>query len=80
MRDTMISNIYNPSEYLKEMADEETGKDEREPHQLELPTEARGMSEAEVIALFTTQQKEIVELKEKLDEVYALINKVWGAR
>ena len=80
MRDTMISNLFNPSEYLKEMTDQETGSDELEPHQLALPMEVRVMSEAEVIALFTTQQKEIVELKEKLDEVYALINKVWGAR
>ena len=80
MRDTMISNLFNPSEYLKEMADQETGSDELEPHQLALPMEVRVMSEAEVIALFVAQQKEINELSRKLDEVYALINKVWGAR
>lgn len=80
MRDTMISNLFNPSEYLKEMADQETGSDELEPHQLALPMEVRVMSEAEVIALFVAQQKEINELNRKLDEVYALINKVWGAR
>jgi hypothetical protein len=61
MKNDTISNIFNPSEYLKEMADEETGRDEREPYQLELP-------------------KEINELRLKLDEVYALINRIWGAR
>jgi hypothetical protein len=80
MKNDTISNIFNPSEYLKEMADEETGRDEREPYQLELPMEARVMSEAEVIAIFNMQQKEINELRLKLDEVYALINRIWGAR
>ena len=80
MRDTMISNLFNPSEYLKEMADQETGSDELEPHQLELPMEVRVMSEIEVIALFNMQQKEINELSRKLDEVWAIVDRVWGAR
>tara|TARA_R110000868_G_scaffold23245_3_gene94053 strand:+ start:2566 stop:2808 length:243 start_codon:yes stop_codon:yes gene_type:complete len=80
MNDKMISNLFTPSEYLKEMADQETGNDELEPHQLALPMEVRVMSEIEVIALFNMQQKEINELSKKLDEVWAIVDRVWGAR
>lgn len=80
MSDKTISNRFNPSEYLKELADQGTGNDELEPHQLALPMEVRVMSEIEVIALFNMQQKEINELSKKLDEVWAIVDRVWGAR
>lgn len=79
-----ISNIYNPSEYLKEMADEETGRDEREPYQLELPfdspIEVREMTDDEIVALLTLHQHMIVGLQKQVEELNALVHRVWGAR
>ena len=48
--------------------------------QLELPLEARIMSEIEILTLFNMQQKEIDELSRKLDELQATINKMLGVR
>lgn len=51
-----------------------------EPRQLELPLGEPETTESDMRVLIAAQQREIVDLRHRLDEVYALINKVWGAR
>lgn len=80
MSNDTVSNIYNPAEYLKQMADEETGCDEPEPHQERVPEQLEFDFEFKKSDPNDDLRARVAILEQRFDDLCSLITRIWGAR
>lgn len=75
-----LSNIYNTAEYLKQMADEETGYDEPEPHEERVPEQLEFDFEFKKDDPPDDLRARVAALEQRFDDLCSLLSRVWGHR